>query len=239
VRGWWCCLSASRMKGERMSTQRGVEVVPIQRRSLHEAVASKLRDLIIEGQLAAGARLVETELGLKLGVSRTPLREAIRTLASEGLVDLVPAKGAVVRRFSLDDVRHMLEAIAVLEQFAARQACARASDAEVEAIARLHRAMMVQYRRRKRLAYYKLNQAVHSAIVLAAHNPEIADMHERLQARMKRIRYVGNHEPEKWACAVAEHEEMIAALGRRDDAALAEVLGRHLSCTFDRVRDVI
>jgi DNA-binding GntR family transcriptional regulator len=214
-------------------------VNPIQRRTLHTEVATRLRDMIIEGGLRAGQRVNETEIGLVLGVSRTPLREAIRTLAGEGLIELVPGKGAVVRRFGLEDVRHMLEAIKTLEQFAGLHACERASAAEIAAILELHRTMMSRYRSRKRLAYYKLNQAIHSAIVRAAHNPVFAELHDNLQARMKRIRYVGNESPEKWAAAVAEHEEMAAALAKRDGAALCEVLGRHLDRTLDRVRDVL
>jgi DNA-binding GntR family transcriptional regulator len=214
-------------------------VVPIQRRTLHEEVASRVRDMIIEGHLPAGARLNETELGLQLGVSRTPLREAIKTLASEGLIELVPAKGATVRRFSRDDVRHMLEAIKALEQFAGRLACQRASRDEIDAILELHRTMLVRYRSRNRLAYYKLNQAIHTAIVRCAHSPTIAEMHDILQARLKRIRYIGNSEPEKWAAAVAEHEAMAAALAKRDGTALANVLGLHMDRTLERVTDVL
>jgi DNA-binding GntR family transcriptional regulator len=214
-------------------------VVPIQRRTLHEEVASRVRDMIIEGHLPAGARLNESELCLQLGVSRTPLREAIKTLASEGLIELVPAKGAVVRRFSLGDVRHMLEAVKVLEQFAGRLACERATRQEIAEILDLHRTMLVRYRSRNRLAYYKLNQGIHTAIVCAAHNPTLAEMHDILQSRLKRIRYIGNSEPAKWAAAVTEHEEMAAALTARDGAALSEVLGRHMDHTLDRVRDIL
>lgn len=219
---------------------RSADVVqPIARRTLHGEVVTRLRDMIIEGQIAAGDRLNETELGARLGVSRTPLREAIRTLASEGLVEQVPARGAFVRKFGLADVAHMLEAIKLVEQRAGELACARASDKEIEEILALHASMMARYRSRHRLAYYKLNQAVHSAIVRAARNPALAEMHEILQARMKRIRYVGNGSPEKWAAAVAEHEQMAVALAQRDGGALAEVLGRHLDRTLERVRDAL
>lgn len=212
---------------------------PIQRRTLHGEVAARLRDMIIEGDLAAGERLNETDLGSRLGVSRTPLREAIRTLASEGLVEQLPAKGAFVRRFGLEDVRHMLEAIRALEQTAAKLATSRATQEEIEEILALHATMMTRYRSRNRLAYYKLNQAIHTAIVRASHNQVLGELHEMLQARMKRIRYLGNGAPDKWAAAVAEHEEMAAALQRRDGNRLAEVLGRHLDRTLDRIKDVL
>lgn len=209
----------------------------IERRTLHIEVVAKLRDMIIEGQLQAGSRINESELGLRLGVSRTPLREAIKTLAQEGLVELVPSKGAVVRRFTLQDVAHMLDAIKALEQFSVRQACQHASDADIAGVLRLHEAMVAEYRNRNRLSYYKLNQAIHSELVRIGGNPVIAELHETLQARLKRIRYIGNQEPTKWDGAMAEHEEMVKALSARDGKALAEVMGRHMDKTLERVSD--
>lgn len=212
---------------------------PIRRRTLHDEVVSRLRDMIIEGTLASGARINETELGEQLGVSRTPLREAIKTLASEGLIDLVPSRGSVVRRFTFEDVRHMLEAIKAIEQFAARLGCQRASDAEVATVAAMHQQMMARYQAGNRLAYYKLNQEIHAAIVRLSNNPTLCELHETLQARLKRIRYVGNGRPERWAGAVAEHEQMMVALLSRDGAGLSDALGRHTDNTLERVADAI
>ena len=104
---------------------------PIVRRSLHDEVASRVRDMIIEGSLEPGARIYEEQLAKTLGVSRTPMREALKTLASEGLVELAAARGAVVKRFSPKDVRDMLDVLAVLESFAARLACKEASDDQI------------------------------------------------------------------------------------------------------------
>ncbi len=214
-------------------------VLRIQKRTLHEEVVPIVRDLIIEGQLQAGSRINESELGLQLGVSRTPLREAIKTLAQEGLVELVPSKGAVVRRFTRQDVVHMLEAIKDFEQSAARRACQRASDAEIAGVLRLHKDMRKEYRKRNRLNYYKLNQTIHSELVRIAGNPVIAELHETLQSRLKRIRYIGNQDAAKWSGAMAEHEEMVVALSARNGKALAEIMGRHMDNTLDRVSDAL
>jgi DNA-binding GntR family transcriptional regulator len=214
-------------------------VTRITRVTLHDAVLNQLRDMIIEGTLAPGARINEGQVGAALGVSRTPLREAIKTLASEGLVEIVPARGAVVRRFSEANIREILEVLKALEQTAARRLCAAGLDAEVAAIVSLHDEMMRLYVSRNRLQYFKLNQSIHSAIVKGAGNGVLAETHGQLQARIKRIRFIGNETPDRWAAAVAEHEEMIVALKRRDGEALAEVLGRHLDKTIDRVRDSI
>ena len=200
---------------------------------------NQLRDMIIEGRLPPGSRINEGVVGASLGVSRTPLREAIKTLASEGLIEIIPAKGAIVRRFTQDDIREILEVLKTLEQTAARLACIRASDAQIAAIGKLHDEMMARYAARDRLSYFKLNQSIHSAIVRAADNAMLLETHEMLQARIKRIRFVGNETPDRWAGAVAEHEEMMVALTARNAEKLAEVLGRHLDKTVERVRDVI
>ena len=209
----------------------------ISRTTLHDAVANQVRDMIIDGSLAPGTRINEVQLGTSLGVSRTPLREAIKTLASEGLVDMVPARGAVVHRFTATDIAEILEVIKMLEQSAAIIACERSSEAQIEEIRQMHAAMLQHYAARDRLSYFKLNQAIHSAIVSCAANATLQQTHDTLQARIRRIRFVGHDGPDLWAAAVAEHEEMIEALTARDGARLAEVLGRHLDMALVRVRD--
>jgi DNA-binding GntR family transcriptional regulator len=226
--------------GQAAAISEGFEDVPrIVRRTLHSEVLNQLRDMIIEGRLAPGARINEGQIGTILGVSRTPLREAIKSLVSEGLVEIVPAKGAVVRRFSEDDLIQILQVLKAIEQLGARLTCETASDAAIKGICDLHDEMMALYKAGNRLEYFKLNQAIHTSFVQNSGNAVLAEMHETLQARIKRLRYVGNSEPSKWANAVAEHEEMIKALKKRDANRLAEVVGRHLDATVIRVKDVM
>lgn len=220
-------------------SETAVDFPRITRRTLHDEVLERVRDMIIEGQLAPGQRINEGLIGTQLGVSRTPLREAIKTLASEGLVEILPAKGAVVRKFSARDLADILEVIKSLEQLGGRIACAQASDATIAAIHKMHQDMLALYATRDRLDYFKLNQAIHSAIVAASGNPVLLEMHTTLQSRIKRLRFVGNEGPEKWAGAVAEHEEMMAALLKRDADALSEAIGRHMDVTLLRVREVL
>lgn len=210
---------------------------PIARHSLHEAILSRLRDMIIEGHLPSGSRLNEAQICAQLGVSRTPLREAIKFLASEGLVELVPPRGAVVKAFGAKEVADMLDVIRILEQNAAIIACRAATDQAIQNVRDLHDQMIDCYRSEDRLAYYKLNQAIHSAIVALADNGPLSDVHGRLQMRLKRIRFVGHEGPEKWASAVSEHQEMIEALEARDAQRLSDVLGQHLTRAWLRVRD--
>jgi DNA-binding GntR family transcriptional regulator len=216
----------------------GTPEPPIARRTLHDEVTTRIRDMIIEGRLQAGSRINETQLVQALGVSRTPLREALKALASEGLLALVPQRGAVVREFSLQDVAGILEVTKGLEQLAGRLACERGTDAQILAVRRLHDEMMHYYARRERLAYYKLNHAIHASIVAMAGNPTLSEIHATLQARSKQIRYVGNSAPEKWAGAVDDHEEIIDALEHRDVDRLVTILGAHMDNTLVRVRDM-
>jgi DNA-binding GntR family transcriptional regulator len=211
----------------------------ISRQSLHDTLVGHLRDMIIEGQLPPGSRLHEGQLGEELGVSRTPLREAIKYLASEGLVELVQSRGAVVKRFDAKDVHDMLVVIGNLEELAGRLCCRNASDAEIATIRAAHDEMTRLYGIGDRLAYYKLNQEIHTLIVRYSGNEALAHVHATLQMRLKRIRFIGHEGPERWAAAIAEHEEMITALERRDGDALAETLGRHLRNAWERVKGAV
>lgn len=212
---------------------------PIARPSLHDAILTRVRDMITEGALPAGSRIHEGNLGRELGISRTPLREALKFLASEGLVELAPGRGAIVRRFTPKDVRDSLIVLQELEALAGRLACVHASDEQIAQVRALHDEMIRRYRTLDRLPYFKLNQAIHSSIARLAANDALAEMHGMLQARLKRIRYIGHEGPEKWAAAVADHEAIIAALERRDGDALALALTHHMTLAWERVKETL
>ena len=210
-------------------------IVPLSRPTLHGQLVDRVRTLIVEGQLAPGTRIHEGELGKALGVSRTPLREALKVLASEGLVELVQGRGAVVRKLTGKDVAEMLDVLRALETLAARLACRNATDAQIAALRRTHDEMIAFYEAGNRLDYYWRNQAIHAGLADLSGNALLATMHATIQARMKRIRFIGNEDPGGWTAAVAEHREMIAALEARDEARLAAVVARHLDETWKRV----
>ncbi|RKR03494.1 DNA-binding GntR family transcriptional regulator [Kushneria sinocarnis] len=222
-----------------MTRQHNGAASHISRHSLHDAIVGRLRDLIIEGELAQGERIFEAPLCETLGVSRTPLREALRSLASEGLVELVPQRGARVRHFSVKDVHDMLVLIRSLEELAARLACESAGEHDIAEVRELHDRMMAFYRDGNRLDYYKTNQQIHTAIVALSDNEPLIQTHASLQARLKRIRFIGHDGPELWAAAIAEHEAMMTALERRDAQALTAAIGEHLGNAWERVRDMV
>jgi DNA-binding GntR family transcriptional regulator len=197
--------------------------------SLHDEVLGRLRDMIVEGRFAPGERIPERELCAEIGVSRTPLREALKVLAAEGLIELLPNRGARVRRFTDKDVRECFEVLAAVESAAGRLACARITDAEITAIERLHYEMYGHYLRRELPAYFRLNQAIHASIVEAAGNEALKATYQSFTARMRQFRYSANSlGRNRWGEAMREHEEMLDALRRRNGDELASILFGHL-----------
>ncbi|SES37679.1 DNA-binding transcriptional regulator, GntR family [Tranquillimonas rosea] len=211
----------------------------IEKQSLHDQVASRIRDLIIEGHLEPGSRIDEAKLVEQLGVSRTPFREALRTLAAEGLIVIRPARGSMVRKLSRADVFSMLEVLAEMERLAGRTACERASDSEIAHARDLHERMLEYYRSGERMPYYKLNQEFHTFIASLSRNETLCEIQGNIMARLKRIRFIGNSEPEHWRAAVDDHEEMMDALAARDGQRLGDIMAHHLSETWQRVKNVI
>jgi DNA-binding GntR family transcriptional regulator len=141
----------------------------IERVTLHEEVTNRLRDMIVSLRLRPGERIQEMEVAQLLGVSRTPVREAIKVLTAEGLVELLPLRGAIVKVFSAKDARDMLDVIALVESYAGELAC-QASQDKIDEILEMHRQMQVFYEARERPAYFALNQRIHDALIALADN---------------------------------------------------------------------
>jgi DNA-binding GntR family transcriptional regulator len=204
------------------------DIISIPRASLHEQVAYRLRELLVEGQIAPGAKLNERELAERLSVSRTPLREAIKMLAAEGLVELLPNRGAVAVSLSEQDVLDTFEVMAGLEGMSGELAAQRITDAELAEIKALHYEMLATHTRRDLSGYYRLNAQIHQAINHAAKNPVLQTTYTQVNARLQALRFRTNQDDAKWQSAVKEHGHMIDALAQRDGAALRAVLVQHL-----------
>ncbi len=158
-------------------------------------------------------------------------------LASEGLVELVPSRGALVRQLTGKDVQDMLAVLIALEDMAAPLACSHASDAQIQEVRQLHDEMLAFYRAGNRLQYFKRNQQIHTQLIAISGNESLALVHETVQSRMRRVRYLGDQDDSTWKGAVSDHEEIIAALEARDAARLKQAMTHHLQQTWERVRD--
>ena len=196
--------------------------------TLHEQVAKRLRQMLVENRIAPGAKLNERALSEALNVSRTPLREAIKMLAAEGLVELLPNRGAIAVALTEADVLNTFEVMAGLEAQSGALAAERVTTAELREITAMHYEMLAAYTRRDLPAYYPLNAAIHRAINAAAKNPVLTATYQRVNARLQALRFRSNKDEDKWTAAMAEHDQMLVALTARDAAAMQRVLTRHL-----------
>ncbi len=215
------------------------EIISIPRQVLHQEVGVRLRQRIVEGQLGPGAKLNERELAELLNVSRTPLREAIKMLAAEGLVELLPNRGAVVAQMSEQDVADTFEVIAGLEGQSGELAAQRITEAELAEIRALHYEMMAAFTRRDLPTYYRLNAQIHTQINAAARNPVLAQTWRNVNARLQALRFRSNFDEAKWKRAVKEHERMVELLAARDAVGLRALLVEHLMHKRDAVLELM
>lgn len=200
----------------------------ITRKSLHLELVDRLQPLIISGELAPGAKVPEKDLCARFGVSRTPMREALKVLASDSLVRLEPNRGAWVTLVTVAEVEEVFPVLGALEALAGELACKHITDAEVETVRMLHTQMLQSYEDRQLDTYFTLNQQIHRAILLAARNDTLTASSEALSLRMQRARYLANLSEARWFAAVQEHEKILHFLTLRDGKALGKTLLDHM-----------
>jgi DNA-binding GntR family transcriptional regulator len=207
----------------------------IDRQGLASAVTALLRDMIIEGTLTPGTRLNERVLCEQLMVSRTPLREAFKVLAGEGLIELLPNRGAQVAELSLADIEQTFEVLGALEGLSGQLASERITEAEITEIRAFHFEMQAAHARRDLAAYYKINHVIHDRINAAAGNAVLTGTYLQMNARIQNLRFRSNFNRDKWDAAMKEHSAMLDALDRRDGQALRAILEHHLLIKRDTV----
>jgi DNA-binding GntR family transcriptional regulator len=200
---------------------------PIRKGGRHEAMTAELRRMIISGEFPPGSRIREQPLTERFGVSRTPIREALRSLAIEGFVQLLPNRSAIVPEVNASDVAHIIDVIATIEARAAVLACENATRRDIEQIAKLQRATRQQFKRGDLSAYFATNQLIHGAIVKSSGNPMLLWTWNLLAARAQRAKSLSHRVETRWTSAMAEHEAMVVALTARDGKALANFLLKH------------
>ena len=237
------------MQAEIPALETGSEAMPnllasmtieaVDRSTLPTTVAGRLRELIIEGELPAGTRLNERALCDRLGVSRTPLREAFRLLAAEGLVQIQPNRGAQVIALSEKDVRESFEVMAALEALSGELACRHVTDREIGEIKALTFEMQASHARQDLSSYYRVNRAIHDRINQAGQNQLLSQVYATLNLRIQNLRFRSNLNREKWDKAMREHIDMVEALAARDGPRLAAIMRAHLQRKGETVLEAL
>jgi DNA-binding GntR family transcriptional regulator len=211
----------------------------LQRASLHERATEKLRSLIVRGDLAPESVLVESELCDLLGVSRTPLREALKLLAMQGLVELRQNRSARIPPIREEEIRDLFEAVSGIERVAAELAARKITPEQLDNLRRLQDEIERLFARGDLQAYFTVNQEIHRAIVAAGQNAILRETHDWLLGRAERARYLALSSPRRWGESVVEHRAILAALAARDADAAGRLLGAHVLRTGSEVIEVL
>jgi DNA-binding GntR family transcriptional regulator len=209
----------------------------IPRKSLHDELAGLIRNMIIEGELSPGKRIREQALCTRFGVSRTPLREALKVLSVEGLVQLLPNRGAIVVRITRKQADDVIGLLGVLEAYASALSCSRVEDASLVKIRALHEQMVEHVRRGERQPSIELNSAFRRALIEAADNETLTEMHQMLASRLGNILSVARGLSLHWDQAVEDHQRMLVALEARDSNALATLARQRVGQLADIVKE--
>jgi DNA-binding GntR family transcriptional regulator len=217
----------------RMAQQTGEpaepELVEAPRKGLlFGTTAESIRKLILDGVLEPGQRLKERELCQQLGVSRTPVREAIKALTQEGLLYSLPNHSAVVATMDLQEVKALAVVLAEIEALSARLACEAASAADLEKIASAHHQMVLFHVRDLLHEYFHFNKEFHRLIATASGNSVLLWNWTLLSTRSDRARYASNLRPQRWPLAIQEHAGILEALIARDGERASSLMREHV-----------
>ncbi|MDB5531311.1 MAG: transcriptional regulator, GntR family [Devosia sp.] len=212
----------------------------LQQGALHHNVSDALRDMIVAGDLAPGSKVREPELCERFGISRTPLREALKVLASEGLIQLLPRRGAYVAQITQAEIDELFPIMAALEALAGELATARLTDKDIAKFRKLHEEMFACHAAGNEKDYLRLNREIHQYLFAVAANGALTTMYEQILVRIHAVRFVTRKSAEQWSRAVDDHRSILDAIERRDGAQLAALLRTHLLGTAsDVARDTL
>lgn len=204
---------------------------PLQRDLLERQAVQALRKMIIFAELAPGELLPEGEIGLQLGISRTPMREALKTLAAEGLVELRPHRRARVSALNAMEVEDLFEVMSELEGMAARKAANHIQPAVLERLEMLQNQMETHFRSGKLKEYFNVNQTIHRLVVEAAENSVLTATHDWLLGRAERARFLALQAPQRWNDSLREHRNILNCLKRGDGEEACRLTAQHVRRT--------
>jgi len=208
-------------------------------KTLPEQIADSLRRDILRGILVPGDTVKERDRAGEQGVSRTPMREAIRILALEGLIELRPARSPVVARLDAKSVADDVEVLLAIERLSSQLACTRATSADLEKVAKLNQRMNDGFETEDPLDIFELDMAFHSAIVQAAHNAQLTGIHRTFLARLWRLRFLASIKRRNKERVIGHHNDILEALCARDPSAAEAAIDRHLNVLAKDISDVL
>lgn len=206
--------------------------------SLHDEVAAQLRERIFSGELAPGSFLDEVRLAEQIGISRTPLREALKVLTAEGLVRHEPRRGCFVNEVTEQDLDEIFPVIALLEGRCAYEAAQHATDADLAELEDMHQKLVRAAKGKRINDYYAANLAIHEAIITLAGNRWLAGVIHDLRKILKLSRQQQLHAPGRLDQSLSEHLAVFAALKARDAEGAEAAMRTHLTRQREALREL-
>ncbi|WP_112322834.1 GntR family transcriptional regulator [Oceanibium sediminis] len=201
---------------------------PINRQSLHDYVVTHLRQMIVSGALAPGDKVNVVKLAETLDVSLTPIREGLKVLAGEKLVQLVPNKSARVSPITVEDTMKLFDVIAGIEALAAELTTNRITPAELEKLEALHGEMKEHSANNDTKAYFALNRKIHNLLVEYSGNEILGEIRSQLARRAERVRFLALASNQHRIAAMQDHEDMMDALRQRKADDVHRIWRQHL-----------
>ncbi len=206
---------------------------------LRDVVFQTLRAAILKGDLKPGERLMELQLASKLGVSRTPIREAIRMLEQEGLAITTPRKGAEVARMTEKDVDDVLQIRCALEELAARLSCENITQADVQKLGEARDAFREMTETNDIPAIAKADENFHDVLYIASENPKLQNLQNNLREQMYRYRVEYLKDSSVYPELIREHEQIYEAVKAKDAEKAAAITRMHLQNQTEGVKRII
>ncbi|NVO23204.1 GntR family transcriptional regulator [Donghicola sp. B5-SW-15] len=207
--------------------------------TLPEQIARQLRRDILRGKLPPGTSIKERDNAAEMGVSRTPMREAIRILAQEGLVILRPARSPIVAQPSIKEISDQVEVLIALEKLSAELACKNATEAEIDALAATLDYMDKNFETADPLDMFETDMGFHASLARMSHNDVIAELHRTLLERLWRARYLAARRRRNRERVIVQHGSIVDALRNRDRAAALAAIEAHLGHLDRDIRNVL
>lgn len=206
---------------------------------LADQIAARLRRKILRGQILPGHPIKERDTASELGISRTPMREAIRILAKEGLVNLRPARSPIVAQLDRQSAIDQSEVLLGLEMMSAEIACRNATAKDFKKIEKILKNMAVNFNETDPLEMFELDMLFHIAIAEASHNQALVATHRAYTQRLWHARYLSAVRRRNRERVVSEHTQILAALHSRDPQNARAAIRSHLWHMGDDIRIVL
>ena len=200
----------------------------IKKKTLHEEIADNLREMIMSGELREGDKIKENELCELMGISKTPLREALRVLSAEGLIRLIPNRGSFVTTPTFEEIKEMFDVMSVLEGVCARTAAEKMNSADLKKLEQLHNKLETQYKRRDQKEYIHLNNSYHALVQEMAGNKTLNQIVNGLRQKILLYRFQSLNLPGRFEKSIQEHRQLLAAFRKKDPEKAEMLMKSHL-----------